>query len=134
MLRLLAFGPTKAIQVNARHCDRKTELAATPCCNATPQAEIRRLARWLATFPHSRSWAQAIIDGNGKGTVITVPRLSSHPENGVLITDLTIMRGYGTDSSPGGGIQAYAPLNVRHSILVNNYSVIDGGRNQLRRR
>jgi hypothetical protein len=63
---------------------------------------------------------QAIVDGNGNGTVITIP--GSNP---VIVRDLTIMRGFGT----GGGITAIsgAALNVRHSILVDNFSTSVGG-------
>jgi Right handed beta helix region len=63
---------------------------------------------------------QAIVDGNGNGTVITIPGT-----NPVTVRDLTIMRGFGN----GGGIAALqgAALNVRHTILVNNYSTSVGG-------
>jgi hypothetical protein len=63
---------------------------------------------------------QAIIDGDGKGTVVTIPGYKT-----VLITDLTITRGFGN----GGGIviTAAASLNLRHSVVASNYSTTTGG-------
>jgi predicted outer membrane repeat protein len=62
-----------------------------------------------------------IIDGNGKGSVITIPGTKL-----VAMSDLTITRGFGA----GGGISvsvAGAPLSVRHSIIVSNHSTTSGG-------
>src|ERR1700736_5551684 len=62
-----------------------------------------------------------IIDGNGKGSVITIPGTKL-----VVVSDLTITRGFGD----GGGISVTvggAPLNVRHSIIVSNHSTTSGG-------
>ena len=64
---------------------------------------------------------QAIVDGNGNGTVITIPGT-----NLVTVRDLTIMRGFGYN---GGGIAVpnEAAVNVRHNILVDNFSTNVGG-------
>jgi hypothetical protein len=64
---------------------------------------------------------QAIVDGNGNGTVITIP--GSNP---VTVRDLTIMRGFGHN---GGGIAVPndAAVNVRHNILVDNFATNVGG-------
>src|SRR5690348_5605431 len=62
---------------------------------------------------------QAIIDGNGLGTVITIP-LGTELVN---IRYVTIMRGFGTS----GGLAVGGPLNLRHSVVVSNYSTGSGG-------
>ena len=62
---------------------------------------------------------QAIIDGNGRGTVITIP----FGVELVTIKYLTITRGYGA----GGGLAVGGPLDLRHSLVVSNYSTGSGG-------
>jgi predicted outer membrane repeat protein len=64
------------------------------------------------------STRQAIIDGNGLGTVITIPFGEL-----VSIRYLTITRGYGA----GGGLAVFGPLDLRHSLVVSNYSTTSGG-------
>jgi predicted outer membrane repeat protein len=61
-----------------------------------------------------------IVDGNGKGTVITIPG-----KTGVGISDLTITRGYGD----GGGITTLdnASINLQHCVVVTNHSTTSGG-------
>jgi hypothetical protein len=54
---------------------------------------------------------QAIIDGNGLGTVITVPVGTEL----VNIRYVAIMRGFGTS----GGLAVAGPLNLRHSVVVS---------------
>lgn len=63
---------------------------------------------------------QAIIDGNGNGPVITVTG-----ENLLTLRGLTITRGFGA----GGGVTVLerASLDIRHSIVVSNYSTTSGG-------
>jgi hypothetical protein len=62
---------------------------------------------------------QVIIDGNGHGTVVTIPF------GGELVTIkyVTITRGYGA----GGGLAVGGPLDLRHSLVVSNYSTGSGG-------
>jgi hypothetical protein len=62
---------------------------------------------------------QVIIDGNGRGTVITIPFGAEL----VTIKYVTIMRGYGA----GGGLSVGGPLDLRHSLLVSNHSTTSGG-------
>jgi hypothetical protein len=62
---------------------------------------------------------QAIIDGNGLGTVITIPFGTQM----VNIRYVTITRGFGTN----GGLAVGGPLNLRHSVVVSNYSTGSGG-------
>jgi hypothetical protein len=62
---------------------------------------------------------QAIVDGNGLGTVITIPVGTEL----VNIRYVTIMRGFGTS----GGLAVGGPLNLRHSLVVSNYSTGSGG-------
>jgi hypothetical protein len=61
-----------------------------------------------------------IVDGNGKGTVIT-----SAGGTLVVVSDLTITRGFGD----GGGVsvRGNVSLNVRHSIIVSNHSSTNAG-------
>ncbi len=61
-----------------------------------------------------------LVDGNGKGTVITIPGTTS-----VGISDITITRGYGD----GGGITTLnnASINLQHCIVVGNHSTTSGG-------
>jgi hypothetical protein len=61
-----------------------------------------------------------ILDGNGKGTVITIAGRKR-----VTVSDVTITRGFGD----GGGIavRELGQLNLRHSIIVSNHSTTSGG-------
>jgi predicted outer membrane repeat protein len=61
-----------------------------------------------------------ILDGNGKGTVITIAGTKL-----VTISDVTITRGFGD----GGGIavRELGQLSLRHCVVVSNHSTTDGG-------
>jgi hypothetical protein len=66
-----------------------------------------------------------VIDGNGKGTVVTIGN-NVGASTAVSLSDLTITRGYGLN---GGGISVLygGSLLLRHSLVVGNHSQTAGG-------
>jgi hypothetical protein len=74
-----------------------------------------------------------IIDGDGKGTVVTIGDPDGEVRTPVSISDVTITRGFAhgaTDPKHGGGginVAVGASLTLRHSIVSSNHSDSSGG-------